>query len=189
MTEEEKKQAEEQPEEQPEEEKPNAEFSQDDVDRIVAERLEREKRKAERDREEAKRQAREKALQDQEDWKNLAEERTQTIEEKNQRIEELSGLETERDQAQERIDTLEKRLTDLIAPQFEAVPEHFREAFDEWTVERKADWLAKNAEKLTTTPPDRPAGSRPTGRAAQPPRQESDKEAREAQRMARVSSI
>lgn len=162
--------------------------TQDDVERQIHKRVGREKEKAERSKQQAQRQAREKALQDQEDWKKLAEERTETITEKDQRISELETVEAERDQANERVATLEKRLSGVIKDKLELVDELYRPFLKDMPVEKQADWLEKNAEKLGA-PNGKPAGSRPTGRPAPPPRQESDKEAREAQRRARVSAI
>ena len=160
------------------------------IDASLKERLERKDRKAEEERSEAERKAREDALKEQEDWKRLAEERTNTIAEKDRRIEELSALETERDSANERTQALEERLKGLIKPQLEAVPELYRPFVEKMTVEEQAEWLEQNAEKLgTQNGPGRAAGSRPTGRAHTPPRQEADREAREHQRRAGVSAI
>ena len=68
------------------------------------------------------------------------------------------------------------------------MPELYRPFLADMAVEKQAEWLEQNAEKLGA-PNGKPAGSRPTGRPAAPARQESDKEAREAQRLARVSAI
>jgi hypothetical protein len=162
----------------------------DYMESALKERLARKDRKLAEEKAEAERAAREKALQDQEDWKTLADERSSIIETQAKQIEELEVVENERDTATERVTALEKRLQGLIKPQLEAVPELYRPFVEKMTVEEQAEWLEKNAEKLGTQHgPGRPAGSRPTGRAAKPPRQESDKEAREAQRFARVSNI
>ncbi len=159
------------------------------MEAALKERLERKDRKLAEEKAETERKAREQALKDQEDWKKLAGEHTETIEAKNKRIEELSGLEGERDTANERVETLEKRLGGLIRPQLEVVPELYRPFLADMPVEKQAEWLEENAEKLTANGSIKPAGSRPTGRPAPPQRQEPDKDAREAQRIARVSSI
>lgn len=161
------------------------------MERMLGERLKRKDKKLEHERAEAERKAREQALKDQEDWKRLAEERTNTIAEKDQRINELASLESERDSATERTQALEERLRGLIRPQLEAVPELFRPFVEGMTVEEQAEWLQKNADKLGATHNGgaRPAGSRPTGRAQTVPKGEADKEARESQRISRVSSI
>ena len=164
------------------------------IEGILRERLERKDRKAQEEREKAEREAREKALSDQEDWKRLAEERTNTIDEKEKKIEELSAFETATDLANERVQLLEERLQGLISPQLERVDELYRPFVESMPVEEQAEWLEKNAEKLggvgtNGSPGERPSGSRPTGRPAPVPRAEQDKEARESQRVARVSTI
>jgi chromosome segregation ATPase len=171
--------------EAPEEPKPEARFTQADLDKVVADRLERERKKQERDREAAERAAREKALADQEDWKKLAAERTDIITERDQRIAELEPVSEERDQLKARMEALEKRLAGLIKPRLEAVPELFRPFVLEKSVEEQAEWLEKNADKLN----GKPAGSPATGRPAATNNTEKDKEARERQRQARVSTI
>lgn len=167
------------------------------IEGVLKERLERKDRKAQEEREKAEREAREKALSDQEDWKRLAEERTNTIAEKEKKIEELSTFETATDVANERVEMLEERLKGLISPQLERVDELYRPFVESMPVEEQAEWLEKNAEKLGggtangsgSSAGQRPSGSRPTGRPAPVPRAEQDKEAREAQNLARVSSI
>jgi myosin heavy subunit len=98
------------------------------LEAALKERLERKDRKLAEEKEKTEREAREAALKDQENWKQLAEERTNTITEKDKRIEELQSLEGERDTHKERAETLEARLSGLIKPQLEAVPELFRHA-------------------------------------------------------------
>jgi myosin heavy subunit len=157
------------------------------LEAALKERLERKDRKLAEEKEKTEREAREAALKDQENWKQLAEERTNTITEKDKRIEELQSLEGERDTHKERAETLEARLSGLIKPQLEAVPELFRA---DMPVEKQAEWLEANAEKLgAPSGVQKPAGSRPTGRPQTPPKAEADKEARERQRQARVSAI
>ena len=103
----------------------------------------------------------------------------------------LQSVEAERDAANERTETLEGLVSAFVTPRLEQLPEHYRELLDEWPVEKQAAWLTKNADKLTEAngQAPRPAGSRPTGRAHTPPRQEADREAREHQRRAGVSAI
>jgi hypothetical protein len=164
---------------------------QDAMETWLKDRLERKDKALAEEKAETERKAREAALKDQENWKQLAEERTTTITEKDKRIEELQAVEGERDSHKERAETLEARLSGLIKPQLEAVPELFRPFLADMPVEKQAEWLEKNAEKLGTPQNGaaRPAGSRPTGRAQTPPKAEADKEAREMQRQARVSAI
>jgi hypothetical protein len=178
---------EERTEEEPKQpEEPTGRFTQDDVDRIVSERLKREREKQDKDREKAEQKAREEALKEQGKFKEIAEQHERTIEEKDGQIEVLQGVETERDALQERLTTLEERLKGLIKPGLERVPEMFRGFVEEKPVEEQAAWLKKNADKLTG--PAEPIGSPETPRPARNgrQRQEQDKEVAEAQRQ-RVS--
>jgi hypothetical protein len=162
------------------------------LESALKDRLARKDRKLQEEKAEAERAAREKALKDQEDWKRLYEESTETIEDKNQRITELEAVEGERDSLKELAESREKLLAKIIKPQLEVVPELYRPFLADMPVEKQAEWLEKNAEKLGASGANgggKPAGSRPTGRPASPPRAEADKEAREAQRLARVSNI
>lgn len=102
--------------------------------------------------------------------------------------ESLATIEAERDSANERTQELEQLVTDFVTPRLEQIEEHYRELIDEWPVEKQARWLTKNADKIGA-PPERPSGSRPTGRPQLVPKGEDDKEAREGQRRARVSAI
>lgn len=163
-------------------EEPAGRFSQEDVDRIVSERLEREKRKQEKDREKAEQKAREDALKEQGKFEEIAERHERTIEERDQRISELEAEVSEKKDLQERTATLEDRLRGLIKPQLERVPELTKPFVEKMTAEEQAEWLEKNSEKLTG--PSDPLGSPETPR---PPREkngnrEADKEADEAQR-------
>lgn len=153
------------PEDKPEDppEDKTGRFTQEDVDRIVSERLEREKRKAERDKEETERKAREAALKEQQDYKKLAEEQEKTLSEREKRIEDLEAIETERDEAKSRIEALEERLRGILKPQLERVPELFREFVEAKSPEEQAEWFEKNSEKLQTNG-GKPTGSRPTGK-------------------------
>ena len=163
-------------------------YSQADLDRIAGKTRDEERKKFERKREEAERKAREKALQDQEDWKKLAEERNEVL---GQKDEELSTASTALEIANERNDLLEGLVGGFIKDKLELVDELTRPFLEEKPVEEQAQWLIENAEKLsgTATNGQRPSGSRPTGRPAPVPRAEQDKEAREQQRVARVSTI
>lgn len=189
---------EEAPEEQPEEaSSPYRSFATEEeyrkhLEHVTKERVEREQRKNAEAKQKAEREAREKALQDQEDYKNLAEERGNVIATKD---EELSTASTALEVANERVDLLEGLVKESVKERLELVPEMFRSFLEEKPVEEQADWLNKNAEKLGPANGNgsgagqRPSGSRPTGRPAPVPKAESDKEARESQKLARVSTI
>lgn len=132
---------------------------------------ERDKRIREQIREEEKRKAEEdakkQAAKEKEDYKSLYEDAEKTIEKQKTRISELEGKASEAENASERITALEERLKGLIAPDLEAVDEMYREFVENMDVEKQAEWIEKNREKLTSTQTQRPRGSRATGRAAE----------------------
>ena len=120
------------------------------------------------------------------------EERARKAEKKQSELKEtMQTVEAERDEAKERNESLEGLVASFVTPRLERLEPHYRELLDEWPVEKQADWLARNEDKLTETngASVRPVGSRPTGRAQTVPKGEADKEAREQQRRARVSAI
>lgn len=144
-------------------------FSQDDVDRIVSERLRREREKQEREQEEARRKAREEALKEQGKYKEIAEQHAQTISDKDERIRALEGQLEEASSYKERYEALEERYARMIEDRLSVVPEPFRPLLEQMSVTERADWLEKNAEKLGAAPEMRPRGSRPTGPPARRP--------------------
>jgi myosin heavy subunit len=118
----------------------------------------------EEERTEAEKEAKNKAAKEKEDYKSLYEGAEQTIEEQKTRISELEGKASEAETASERITALEERLKGLIAPDLEAVDEMYREFVEAMDVEKQAEWIEKNREKLTSTQTQRPRGSRATGK-------------------------
>lgn len=118
-------------------------FSQADVDRIVKERIEREKAKADTAAQKAAREAEAKALADQGEFKKLAESRGQELAEANKRLEELDAL--KKDNAR-----LSKALADQIAAQTKDLPDYLRELLASKDPVSQMDWLTANADKLKT---------------------------------------
>lgn len=156
------------------------------VEHEVGKRLERERRRQEREREEAERKARENALKEQEDWKKLAEERTNTIEANDKRIKELEGAESERDSLNERVQALEAQLKGVMEDKVAAVPELYRPFVEDMSVEKQAEWLKQNAEKLNVTAPN---GSPHVPPADRQQTEERDKEARERDAQRRRTAL
>jgi hypothetical protein len=114
---------------------------QKELERIIAERLERERRKAERERAEVERRAREAALAEQQDYQRLAEERAQRIAELEAELARLRDLEA----------TLEQYRA-LIQQQNEALlrqaPKVIREALARLDPLEQARFLAEHADEL-----------------------------------------
>jgi fused signal recognition particle receptor len=114
---------------------------QRELERIIAERLERERRKMERERAEVERRAREAALAEQQDYQRLAEERAQRIAELEAEVARLRELEG----------TLEQYRA-LIKQQNEALlrqaPRVIREALARLDPLEQARFLAEHADEL-----------------------------------------
>lgn len=175
------------PQENPPEDK---RFSQAELEHELGKRLERERSKAEREREEGERKAREKALQDGEDWKKLAEERSQSLHAKEEVIKEFETKAENSKAKDERISKLEEMLKAQMKASLESVPEIFRPFVEGMAVEKQADWLRQNADKLEGPAPTRtPNGSRPSPRPTEDRRDEGrDEQVRlAAERRARAS--
>jgi multidrug efflux pump subunit AcrA (membrane-fusion protein) len=176
----------------PKDDPPAGRFTQEDVDRIVSERLDRERRKTERESEEAQRKAREDALKEQGKYKEIAEQHASTIAERDGRIQELEAAETERDDYKQKFEDLEKRYAKLIEDRLSVVPEPFRPLLEQMSVTERADWLEKNAEKLGTVSGERkPNGSRPSPRPANDDRKDASvrEQAERQQRQATRSAF
>lgn len=159
----------------------------DYLEGVLKERLERKDRKAQEDKEKAERKAREEALKEQGKFKEIAEQHEATIADKDQRIQELEGVASERDALQDRLESQEKLLKDMVKPGLERVPEMFRGLVEEKTVEEQAEWLKNNAEKLTGD--SGPIGSPASPRASQNNnrgQQDKEVEAAERQRASRA---
>ncbi len=120
-------------------------LSQADVDRIVKERLAREKEKSEKAAEKARREAAEKAAEENEEFKTLAESRAERISELEAEVERLSGVEEKNTTYAETLNSYaEARLGELNLPKGVT---RLLESFDP---KEKLDWLSENAEDFTT---------------------------------------
>ncbi len=120
-------------------------FTQEDVDRIIAERLDREKKAAEKAAAKAVKEAEEKALTDQAEWQKLAQTRQATIADLEGKVAELEG-------AQERADRYEKALTGYARTQLDGIPDHIRGLLSKMDVVDQLEWLTANREALGQKP-------------------------------------
>jgi hypothetical protein len=130
-------------------------FSQDDVDRIVVERLDRERKKATEATEKQKRADDEKRLAEQNEFKTLSEQRAARIAE----------LEASAQSAQATTETVKRYETALQLyrdAQFSNVPDHIKELLKDRPIDQQIDWLSKNMKNLSSvsgvpaTPTDTP---------------------------------
>ena len=175
-------------------------FTQDDVNRIISERLEREREKQpsrediEREvRESIEAEIRQEKAREEGDYETLVTELADKVTERDEQIknlkEKLKEAQGTSQNTSERVEALESRLKGTIKPQLERIPEMFRGFVEEKSVEEQAAWLEKNAEKLQG--PQDPIGSPETPRAANNKNRtkEQDKEVAEQQRRQAFSAV
>jgi fused signal recognition particle receptor len=114
---------------------------QRELERIIAERLERERRKLERERAEVERRAREAALAEQQDYQRLAEERAQRIAELEAEVARLRDVEATLDQYR----ALMQQQNEALLRQ---APKVIREALTRLDPLEQARFLAEHADEL-----------------------------------------
>ena len=141
---------------------PETKFSQADVDRIVSERIQRERDKAERDAQEAQRKAEEEALQKRQEFEQLATQRgdritaleselkttTAKLEESQSRIQELETLIANDVKAQ--IDTLELKASTAQLLERLSVTER-----REWLNEHREEYAKATRKGARPSPEDK----------------------------------
>lgn len=129
-------------------------FTQAEVDKIITERLEREKTKAEKAAEKAKREAEEKALLDSKEFQTLAEKRAKELEEATTRLSSLEQLE-------EKSKRYVKALTSYRDALIANVDEAYRKPILNMDIVDQLEWLAEHASKSNT--PQFPSTPKPNG--------------------------
>lgn len=159
-------------------------FTQAELDRIVADRLAREKTQREKAATKAREEAEAKALEEQKEYQQLAEKRQQKIADLEAEVqslnESLSEIEPKAKKYQE---TLQKRLD----AEMEGVPEHIQSLLEDRDPVDQLDWLTENREEIAPQE-ERPTGSRPSPQPSGQPIHQSDKEAKEDAR-SRISGV
>ena len=124
-----------------------AKFTQADVERIIAERLDRERKKAEEKAAKAQAEAEAKALAEQNQFKELAEKHAQ-------RIAKLEAIEP-------KAQRYEAALTKLLETQRKSIPEHVITLLDKLDPADQLEWIAMNQTKIV-----QPSGAPATPKAA-----------------------
>ena len=120
-------------------------FSQADLDRVVEERLKREKAKAESAAQKAKEKAEAEALANQEKWKELAEKNGSTLTQIQTELEAKAGeLET----AAQRVERLEKALQAQLTSAKDGLPEAVLELVNRLDPVDQLEYLAKHKTSL-----------------------------------------
>lgn len=127
--------------------KPTPTFTQSDVDRIVNERLDRERKKAETVAQKAREEAESKALADQAKFQELADKRGKQVTD----LETANAtLTTQLEAVTTKADRHEKAIQALLAEQMKAVPEHLHSLLSKLDAVEQLEWIAGNADKLKT---------------------------------------
>lgn len=114
-------------------------FTQADVDRIVNERIERERQRAERERQRAEEQAEAERLEAQQEFQQLAE----------QRLERISELEP----VAERAERYEAALRTHLDREREGLPDHITTLLDRMDVAEQLEYIAANRDSLRPQAP------------------------------------
>lgn len=140
-------------------EKPTPTFTQSDVDRIVNERLDRERKKAESVTQKAREEVESKALADQAKFQELADKRGKQVTD----LETANAtLTTQLEAVTAKADRHEKALTKLLAEQLKAVPEHLHSLLSKLDAVEQLEWIAGNADKMKTATNGVPPTPKPT---------------------------
>ena len=127
--------------------KPTPTFTQSDVDRIVNERLERERKSAESKAQKAKEAAESAGLAEQKKFQELADKRGKQVTD----LETSNAtLTTQLEAATAKADRHEKALTKMLAEQLKVVPEHLHSLLDKLDAVEQLEWIAGNADKMKT---------------------------------------
>lgn len=121
-------------------------FTQADIDRIVTERLERERKKSDDKAQKAKEEAEAKALEEQQKFQELAEKRGTKVTELETSVTDLT---TKLETATAKAERFEAALNGLLEKQRKAVPEHLVALLDKLDPVEQLEWLASNTDKLT----------------------------------------
>lgn len=117
-------------------------FSQADVDRIVGERLERERAKAEKEADKARKAAEEASLAEQQKFQELANKRQERIGELEEQLADL-------DEIVKRADRYEKALRGYRDAMLDGVPESVQTLLKGQDIAEQLEWLSANASQFT----------------------------------------
>ena len=123
-------------------------FTQADIDRILTERLERERKKSDDKAKKAREDAEAKALEDQQKFQELAHQRGTKVAELETSV---ATMATELETAKGTAERYQKALNTILAEQRKRVPEHLSSLLDKLDPVEQLEWLASNADKLSNT--------------------------------------
>lgn len=130
-------------------------FTQDDVDRFIADRLAREKAKREKDTTKAREEAEAKALEEQQEYQELATKRQQRIETLEAEVDRLSAVE-------EKATKYEGALTQHLETRMEGIPAGIQSLLKDRDPVDQMAWLTENQPELTQDMPGSPPAGDPS---------------------------
>lgn len=138
-------------------------FTQADVDAIVKDRLDREKRKTEEAAERARKAAEQKALEEQGNWKQIAEQHQAEVAKLQSEIE--AGKQTSKD-----LDRYRSALKQHVEAQRKDLPDHIKKLLEKLDEVEQLTWLTENREALNK--PEQQRLGTPARREAPKPQQQ-----------------
>lgn len=141
---------------------------QREIDRIIAERLERERRRREQEAQRAAQRAREEMLAQQQEWQRLAEERAARIAELEQQVARVQELEAQ-------VERYRELLHRHVATQLKAAPRVIRDALQRLDPLEQFEFLIEHADEIRP-----PVAVPPTPEGGQVPHLTDDERRRRA---------
>ena len=148
-------------------------FTQADIDRILTERLERERKKSDDKARKAKEDAEAKALEEQSKFQELAQQRGTKVAELETSV---TTMATELETAKATAERYQKALTNILAEQLKRVPEHLTSLLAKLDPVEQLEWLTNNGEKLSSTA-GVPATPKPKGDMSAADKEKAQKDA------------
>lgn len=115
-------------------------FTQEQLDAIVKERLDRQEKAEAAKRTKAENDAREAALKEQGEYKSLAEKRAERVVELEGRVAEVDALTEERD-------ALATLVQQMVEDELESAPDYVREAISDRSPQAQLEYVRKNRDK------------------------------------------
>lgn len=116
-------------------------FTQEELEKAIGERLERERKKAEKETQDRERQAELARLESQKEFEKLAEERANELKKKQSRIEELET-------AAARVEKMDAALSQYRDILLANVPESVKTLLEKQPVEDQLEWLTQNSSQF-----------------------------------------
>lgn len=141
---------------QPTTQQPVKTFTQAEVDRLIAERLERADKKSAKEREEAAKKAAEESAAKNGEWQKLAEQRAAELADLGKRVAELEPVTA-------KLEAYEAAIKKQLEADRAKLPAHITALLDKLPLTEQIEWIAANRETVSATsaqPPTQPTQQR-----------------------------